>query len=63
MNGQCGEDPFSRKSARKRYRGAAAAAEKRPGRTDGHPRASMRRKIQLDTGTPAAGGALTRKNI
>ena len=63
VNGQCEKDPFSRKSAGKRYRGAAAAAEQRPGRTGGHPRASMRRKIQLDTGTRAAGGALTRKNI
>ena len=58
VNGQCEEDPFSR-SARKRHRGAAAAAEQRAGRTGGHPRASMKRKIQLDTGTPAS----TRKKI
>ena len=62
VNGQCEEDPFSR-SARKRHRGAAAAAGQRAGRTGGHPRASMKRKIQLDTGTPAAGGASTRKKI
>ena len=58
VNGQCEEDPFSR-SARKRHRGAAAAAGQRAGRTGGHPRASMKRKIQLDTGTPAS----TRKKI
>jgi len=62
VNGQCEEDPFSR-SARKRHRGAAAAAGQRAGRTGGHPRASMKKKIQLDTGTPAAGGASTRKKI
>ena len=62
VNGQCEKDPFSR-SARKRHRGAAAAAGQRAGRTGGHPRASMKKKIQLDTGTPAAGGALTRKKI
>ena len=62
VNGQCEEDPFSR-SARKRHRGAAAAAGQRAGRTGGHPRASMKRKIQLDTGTPAACGASTRKKI
>ena len=60
VNGQCEKDPFSRKSARKRYRGAAAAAEQRPERTGGHPRVSMRRKIQLDTGMPAVGGAPAR---
>ena len=58
VNGQCEKDPFSR-SARKRHRGAAAAAGQRAGRTGGHPRASMKRKIQLDTGTPAS----TRKKI
>ena len=63
VNGQCVEDPFSRKSARKRYRGATAAAEQRAGRAGGHPRTSMKRKIQLDTETPAACGAPTRKKI
>ena len=63
VNGRCEKDPFSRKSAGKRYRGAAATAEQRPGRTGGHPRAGMRKKIQLDTGPGAACGALNRKNI
>ena len=63
VNGQCERDPFGRKSAGKRYRGAAATAEQRPGRTGGHPRAFMRKKIQLDTGPGAACGAPTRKNI
>ena len=63
VNGQCERDPFGRKSAGKRPRGAAATAEQRPGRTGGHPRAFMRKKIQLDTGPGAACGAPTRKNI
>ena len=63
VNGQCERDPFGRKSARKRPRGVAATAEQRPGRTGGHPRAGMRKKIQLDTGPGAACGALNRKNI
>ena len=63
VNGQCERDPFGGKSARKRPRGVAATAEQRPGRTGGHPRAGMRKKIQLDTGPGAACGALNRKNI
>ena len=63
VNGQCERDPFGRKSAGKRPRGAAATAEQRPGRTGGHPRAFMRKKIQLDTGPGAACEAPTRKNI
>ena len=63
VNGQCERDPFGRKSARKRPRGVAATAEQRPGRTGGHPRAGMRKKIQLDTGPGAACGAPNRKNI
>ena len=63
VNGQCERDPFGRKSARKRPRGAAATVEQWPGRTGGHPRAGMRKKIQLDTGPGAACGAPNRKNI
>ena len=63
VNGQCERDPFGRKSARKRPRGVAATAEQRPGRTGGHPRAGMRKKIQLDTGPGAACGAPIKKNI
>ena len=63
VSGRCERDPFGRKSARKRPRGVAATAEQRPGRTGGHPRAGMRKKIQLDTGPGAACGALNRKNI
>ena len=54
VNGRCERDPFGRKGARKRARGAAATVEQRPGMTGGHPRAFMRKKIQLDKGPGAA---------
>ena len=54
VSGRCERDPFGRKSARKRARGAAATVEQRPGMTGGHPRAFMRKKIQLDKGPGAA---------
>ena len=63
VNGQCERDPFGRKSAGKRARGAPATVKQRPGITGGHPRAFMRKKIQLDGGPGATWGAPTRKNI
>ena len=61
--GRCERDPFGRKSAGKRARGAPATVKQRPGITGGHPRAFMRKKIQLDGGPGATWGAPTRKNI
>ena len=63
VSGRCERDPFGRKSAGKRARGAPATVKQRPRMTGGHPRAFMRKKIQLDGGPGATWGAPTRKNI
>ena len=61
VNGQCERDPFGRKSAGKRARGAAATVKQ--GMTGGPPQTFMRKKIQLDKVPGAARGAPTKKNV
>ena len=63
VSGQCERDPFGRKSAGKRARGAATAEKRRPGMAGRPPPASMRKKIQLDKVPGAARGAPTKKNV
>ena len=55
VSGQCERDPFGRKSAGKRARGAATTEKRRP--------TFMRKKIQLDKVPGAARGAPTKKNV
>ena len=63
VNGQYKRDPFGRKSAGKRARGAATTVKQRPGRAGGLPQTFMRKKIQLDEVPGAARGAPTKKNV
>ena len=63
VSGQCERDPFGRKSAGKRARGAATAEKRRPGMAGRPPPAFMRKKIQLDKVPGAARGAPTKKNV
>ena len=62
VSGRCERDPFGRKSAGKRARGAAAVKQ-RPGVAGGLPQTFMRKKIQLDKVLGAARGAPTKKNV
>ena len=63
VSGQCERDPFGRKSAGKRARGAARAEERRPGVAGRSPPTFMRKKIQVDKVPGAARGAPTKKNV
>ena len=63
VSGQCERDPFGRKSAGKRARGAATAEERRPGMAGRPPPTFMRKKIQVDKVPGAARGAPTKKNV
>ena len=63
VSGRCERDPFGRKSAGKRARGAAATGKQRPGMTGGPPQTFMRKKIQLDKVPGAAQAATTKKNV
>ena len=63
VSGQCERDPFGRKSAGKRARGAATTVKRRPGMAGGPPPTFMRKKIQLDKVPGAARGAPTKKNV
>ena len=63
VSGQYKRDPFGKKNAGKRARGAVRAEERRPGVAGKSPPTFMRKKIQVDKVPGAARGAPPKENV